>query len=163
MVLVVTGLAAVAVPVLGTVGAGVATTATVNAVAAIEGASVGATIVAAGEGALVGAGAIGGGSGAGIALATLAGPVGWAVVGCSKNNDHNGDRGYTWDCWKPVVMDDSVGLSRGITLRDLYNHPNLKQMTVDGNDFVAENARGEQFRLSPVEVKGTLAFHAAPI
>jgi hypothetical protein len=60
-------------------------------------------------------------------------------------------------------MEDSVGLSRGITLRDFYNHPNLKQMTVDGNDFVAENTRGEKFRLSSVEIKGTLAFHAAPI
>jgi hypothetical protein len=90
-----------------------------------------------------------------------AGPIGWAVVGCNKNDDHNGDNNYTWDCWKPVVMDDSVGLSRGITLRDLYNHPNLKQLTIDGNDFVAENIGGERFRLSPVEVEGTLAFHAS--
>lgn len=95
-------------------------------------------------------------------LATLAGPVGWAVVRCNKK-DHNGDSGYTWDCWKPVVIDDSVGLSRGITLRDFYNYPNLKKMTVDGNDFVTENTRGEQFCLSLVEVKGTLAFYVALI
>jgi len=120
-------------------------------------------ILAVGEGAFVGAGALGGGSSAGIALATLVGPIGWAVVGCNKTDNHNGESGYTWDCWKPVVMDDSIGLSRGITLRDLCNHQNLKQMTVDGNNFVAENIRGEQFRLSPVEVKGTLAFHATPI
>jgi hypothetical protein len=60
-------------------------------------------------------------------------------------------------------MDDSVGLSRGTTLRDLYNYSNLKQMTVDGNDFVAENIRGEQFRLFSVEVEDTFAFHAASI
>jgi hypothetical protein len=60
-------------------------------------------------------------------------------------------------------MDDSVGLSRGITLRDLYNHPNLQQMAVDGDGFVAENVSGEQFRLSPVDVDGALAFHATPI
>jgi hypothetical protein len=55
-------------------------------------------------------------------------------------------------------MDDSVGLSRGLTLRDLHNHPNLKQMIVEGNDFVAEKIRGEQFRFSTVEAEGTLAF-----
>jgi hypothetical protein len=120
MVCVVTGLGLAAAPVLGSAGAGIGITASVNAVAALEGASVGTTIMAMGEGALVGAGAVGGGSSASIALATLAGPVGWAIVGCNKNNDHTCDSGYTWDCWKPVVIDDSVGLSRGITLRDLY-------------------------------------------
>jgi hypothetical protein len=60
-------------------------------------------------------------------------------------------------------MDDSVSLSRGIALRDLYNNPNLRRMAVDGDGFVAENVRGEQFRLSPVDVDGALAFHATPI
>jgi hypothetical protein len=60
-------------------------------------------------------------------------------------------------------MDESISLSRGITLRDLYSHLNLKQMTIDDNDFIAENIRGKQFRLSPVEVTGTLAFHVSPI
>jgi hypothetical protein len=60
-------------------------------------------------------------------------------------------------------MDNSVGLSRGIALRDLYNHPNLRRMTADGDGFVAENIRGEQFRLSPVDIDGALAFHATPI
>ncbi|KAH8582344.1 hypothetical protein B0O99DRAFT_264563, partial [Bisporella sp. PMI_857] len=129
-------------------GATVAGGALVPTVAAIEGITgAGAAVLAVGEGAVVGVGVIGGGSSAaGIALATLVGPIGWAVVGCNRNNDHNGHSGYTWDCWKPVVMDNSVGFSHGITLRDLYNHPNLKQMTIDGNDFVAENIQGEQFR-----------------
>ena len=147
----------------GATAAGVSIVPTAAAATGVGTASAGAAVLAVGEGAVVGVGAIGGGGSAGIALATLVGPIGWAVVGCNKNDDHNGGSGYTWDCWKPVVMDDSVGLSRGITLRDLYNHTNLKQMTVDGNDFVAENIRSEQFRLFPVEVEGTLAFHAAPI
>jgi hypothetical protein len=29
------------------------------------------------------------------------------------------------------VMDDSVGLSSGIALRDLWNHPDLRRMTID--------------------------------
>jgi len=164
MVLVFTGLGFATAPTPGSVGVGFAmTTATLNAVAAVEGLTFGSALLAIGEGAVVGVGALGGGSSAGIALAALCPPAAFAIVGCNKNDDHNGDSSYTWDCWKPVVMDDSVGLSRGITLRDLCKHPNLKQMTFDGSDFIAENIRDEQFRLSPVEVKGTLAFHASPI
>jgi hypothetical protein len=32
-----------------------------------------------------------------------------------------------------------------VALRDLYNHPNLRRMTVDDDGFIAENIRGEQF------------------
>jgi hypothetical protein len=55
--------------------------------------------------------------------------------------------------------------SCGITLRGLWNHPNLKQMTVDIDSvsFVAENIRGERFHLSPAIVNNTLAYHANPI
>jgi hypothetical protein len=60
-------------------------------------------------------------------------------------------------------MEDSVVPSRGINLRDLHNHPNLRQMTVYDESFIVENIRGEQFRLLPVPVDGTLAYHAAPI
>ncbi|KAF8859221.1 HET-domain-containing protein [Acephala macrosclerotiorum] len=81
----------------------------------------------------------------------------WAILGAD---------GYIWDCWdcwNPVVKDNSVGLSRGIALRDLYDHPNLWQMIVDSKGFVAENIRGERFRLSAVDVGGALAFHATSI
>jgi hypothetical protein len=46
----------------------------------------------------------------------------------------------------PGTARNSVGLSHSIALRDLYNHPNLRRMTVDGDGFTAENIRGEQFR-----------------
>ena len=147
----------------GATAAGVSIVPTAAAATGVGTASAGAAVLAVGEGAVVGAGAISGSSSAGIALATLVGPIGWAVVGCNKNDDHNGGSGYTWDCWKPVVMDDSVGLSRGLSLRDVYSHSNLRRITVDGDGFVAENIRDERFRLSPVDVDGTLAFHATPI
>jgi hypothetical protein len=93
------GLRLAAAPVFGSLGAGLTMTGvTVQTVGAIEGAGFGATVLAMREGAVVRAGAVGGGNSAGIALATLARPVGWAIVGCNKNNDHNGDSGYTWDC-----------------------------------------------------------------
>jgi hypothetical protein len=48
----------------------------------------------------------------GAATASMfAGPIGLAILGAD---------GYTWDCWKPVVTDDSVGPScfaTSITIR----------------------------------------------
>jgi hypothetical protein len=67
----------------------------------------------------------------------ILGSIGLACYGADKD---------TWDCWKPILMDNSVEPSRGITLRDL--------------SFVAENIRNERFRLSPVLINDTLAFHA---
>lgn len=144
---------------------GLSTTTTLTASSVGGAAAAGAAVAGAvGETAVVGAAtgaastvisAVAGGAIEGaITAATLAGPVGWAIVGAN---------GYTWDCWKPVVMDDTVNPSSGIALRDLYNHPNLQWMTVDGDGFVAENIRGEQFRITQVEVDGSLAFHATPI
>jgi hypothetical protein len=117
--------------------------------------------VALGEGALVGVGAIGGGGSTGIALATLAGPIGCLVVGCNKNDDHNGDSGYTWDCWKPVVRDTSTRPSYGMTLRCLAAHPNVWSMSLNQVGLLVGNIFGERFRLTPVSVEGTLAFHAS--
>lgn len=57
-------------------------------------------------------------------------------------------------------MVDSVEFSRGIPFRDLYNHPNVRQMTVEDDGSVAENIHVDQFHLSPVNVDGALAFHA---
>jgi hypothetical protein len=91
-----------------------------------------------------------------VAQGLVIGSIGLALCGAD---------GYTWDCWKPVVMDNSVGPSCGITLNDLSNHPNLKQMTMDMDSFsfVAENIRGECYRLSPVIANHALAYHASPI
>ncbi|KLU90293.1 hypothetical protein MAPG_09257 [Magnaporthiopsis poae ATCC 64411] len=163
MVGVVTGLAVAVAPVLGAVGAGTATSAAVAAsgAAALEGAGVGATVVALGEGACVGVGAIGGGSSAGIAFASLLGPIGWAIVGCDENDDQNGDGGYTWDCWKPVVRDTSTQPSCGMSLRCLAAHPNVESMSLDQGGLLVGNVFGERFRLTPVSVEGTLAFHAS--
>ncbi len=83
----------------------------------------------------------------------ILGSVGLACCGADRD---------TWDCWKPILEDNLVEPSRGITLCDLWNHPNLEQMAVDTDNasLVAENIRNERFRLSPVIVKDPLAFHA---
>lgn len=111
--------AVVAPQALQLLGATAGTTGTLGAVA--EGAIVGAGVVAGGTAAVAEAAVTTGvasalaagtiaesASAAGIAAVTIAGPVGIAVVGSDGN---------TWDCWKPVVRDDSASPSRGITLR----------------------------------------------
>lgn len=135
----------------------IATVATGSVAAAEAGAA-----LAAGAGALNGVagvvttGAAIEGAWAGAATASmLMGPVGLALVGAQNETS-----GYTWDCWKPVVLDDSVGPSCGVTLRELHGHPNLHSMTLAGDGFRVENVIGQKFVLSPVYVDGTLAFHA---
>jgi len=152
-----------AVALLGQAGATAAGSAIVPALGAAEGiGGAGAAVMAVGEGAVVGAGVIGGGSGsAGIALATFVGPIGWAVVGCKKNDNQHGESGYTWDCWKPVVRDKSTRPSCGMTLRCLAAHPNVRSMSLDQGGFLVGNIFDERFRLTPVNVEGTLAFHAS--
>ncbi|KAF5709872.1 hypothetical protein FGLOB1_5754 [Fusarium globosum] len=140
---------------------------TIGAAAAAEGVAVGSglggAILALGEGACVGAGvlATGGSGSAGIALATAVGPLGWAIVGCSKNNCHNSDSSYTWDCWKPVVRDTSTQPSYGMALRDLATHQNVQSMSLDQEGLLLDNIFGERFHLTPVSVEGKLAFHAS--
>ncbi|EUC27047.1 hypothetical protein COCCADRAFT_31365 [Bipolaris zeicola 26-R-13] len=126
--------------------------------------SAGAAVMAVGEGAVVGAGVVGGGSGsAGIALATFVGPIGWAVVGCKENNNQHGKSGYTWDCWKPIIRDTSTVASDGMTLRCLATHPNIQSMSFEQGELLVENIFGEHFRLTPVNIEGSLAFHASTL
>lgn len=146
MVVIVAGLAAAAPAALPAA----AVPAAVAGAGAVQGLNAGATIVAMGEGACYAVGA------------TVFGPIGWAVVGCNKNDD-NSESGYTWDCWKPVVRDMSARPSCGMTLRCLAAHPNVRFMSPDQDQggFLVGNIFGERFRLTPVSVEGTLAFHAS--
>jgi hypothetical protein len=89
-----------------------------------------------------------------ITVSVFAGLIRWAILGADR---------YTWNCWKPVVIDNSVGLSCSIALCNIYNDPNLQQMTVDSDSFVTENICDKQFCLSLVDVDSTLAFHTALI
>ena len=56
-------------------------------------------------------------------------------------------------------MGDSVDLSYGVALHDLYNYPNLDGTIIDGDGIVAENIRDQHFRLYLVIVNGPLPFH----
>jgi hypothetical protein len=78
-----------------------------------------------------------------------------------EHDNRNGDSGCTWDCWKPVVRDTSTRPSDGVTLRCLAAHPNVRSVSLDQGGLLAENIFGERFRLTPVSVERTLAFHAS--
>ncbi|KAK3363982.1 hypothetical protein B0T25DRAFT_597651 [Lasiosphaeria hispida] len=157
MVCVMTGITAIAAPVLGAY-----TEAVIATAAAVEGFGTGAALTTAvGEGALVGMGALAGGSSTGIALATLAGPFGWLLVGCNENDHDIGGSGYTWDCWKPVIRDASARPSRGMALRCLAAHRNVQSVSLDWGELVVGNVFGERFRLTPVRVEGSMALHAS--
>ncbi|KJR86288.1 uncharacterized protein SPSK_02798 [Sporothrix schenckii 1099-18] len=162
MVLVVSSLTVVAVSGLGAPVGGAAVSAAVSAGSTVTGIPVVTSVVALGEGALVGIGSLAGGSSSGIALATLAGPVGAAVVGYAALG--SGTVVASWDCWKPIVRDPSTQPSRGISLGDLAAHPHVDSIVWShGGDLVVANIFGERFHRRPVDVDGSLAFHASPL
>ncbi|CAI9630051.1 unnamed protein product [Alternaria burnsii] len=137
---------AVNAAVSGAVGTALGTAATAGTAQVLAGAAGTAASNAAVAAGAVAPGAL---SGAASALAVV-GPAGWVMLGAD---------GYSWDCWKPIVLDESLEPSQGISLRELCCHPNLRRITAFGDGFLAENIRGEKFRLSPTDVNGALAFH----
>ncbi|KAJ4161509.1 uncharacterized protein LMH87_007547 [Akanthomyces muscarius] len=132
-------------------------------IGSLEGLSAQASVVALGEGTAIATGLIGSGgsSATGFALASMLGPLGCAIVGCDKNESAGGDGVYTWDCWKPILREFSMQPSRGMPVHRLVSHPNVQSVSPYRNGLIVENVFGERFRLDPVSVQGTLAFHAS--
>ncbi|OWA52809.1 hypothetical protein BV898_17252 [Hypsibius exemplaris] len=86
--------------------------------------------------------------------------------------------GYTWDCWKAILRDDSSVPSHGRLLRDVALDPRIKRITidppisldtsiVDTSEFpliVLENVWDESFVIKYVHVPGHgLAAHAVRV
>ncbi|CAF3390054.1 unnamed protein product [Rotaria socialis] len=149
-----TGLAA------GGTATGVATTAGASVATAVgastaAGAAAG-TISAAGAGsAIVTAAGTATGAASGTAISSIiggviSGPVGWVVLGCSEDKSTGL---YTFDCWKPIVHDDSIEPSNGKFLCDIVADSRIKKVTTqnnsDGNlsQFVLENIWNESFNI----------------
>lgn len=147
---------------MGTVGVGAGTGTALGAAAgsataagAIAGSVATGTAAGAGAGAIaggtaaagVGASGIGGGA---LAAGISAGPIGWLCVGTKEGS---GGSRVTYDCWKPVLHDNSEELSSGMLLRDLLSHPNIAHVTVtpeaytDLPHIVLENIWKEKFEI----------------
>lgn len=67
----------------------------------------------------------------------------------------------TWDCWKPIVHDESSTPSKGIFLMDLIGHQNVKSTNVIDSNIIIENVWNERFVLQPVCLPdGQVALHS---
>jgi hypothetical protein len=110
------------------------------------------------------------------------GPIGWTILGAIEDviNDASNDAssGFTFDCWKPVVHDETTEPSQGKFLRDIMEDSRMKNVVVvdnnvdnDNNDgqgllplIVLENVWNEKFRVDFVMLPSkVLAAHAVLI
>ena len=96
---------------------------------------------------LVGAAA----AGASVALPAAAvlvasGPAGWVILGTATTQQ---EAEYTFDCWKPVLHDDSRSPSSGKLLREVVMDSRIKIVSLNqqSNELVLENIWHERFRI----------------
>ena len=150
------------VAIVGAIGGSLAGVATTGAVTgALTGAGSAAAVTSAS------AGAAGIASSAATTVAALSGPIGWLVLGTEESRTHST---YTYDCWKPLLHDESSNLSHGKLLKDVAADSRIKQMTVMPTDdpmypqIIFTNIWHEQYRIDYVHLPGDqLAAHAVHI
>ena len=75
------------------------------------------------------------------------GPLGLVVLGASPTPANQSDVTYTFDCWKPVLHENSQSPSNGKLLRDVILDPRIKRLVVNrqSSEIVLENIWDEQF------------------
>jgi hypothetical protein len=78
------------------------------------------------------AGTAAGTSTAGLTAGIASGPVGWLLLGAEPHStQHHPVSDATFDCWKPVVRDDSTQLSSGKLLKEMMTDERIKEVIVD--------------------------------
>ncbi|CAF1123172.1 unnamed protein product [Adineta steineri] len=84
-------------------------------------------------------------------LTVQKGVIGKALLGFSE--DKSTGLYTTFDCWKPILHDDSVEPSNGKLLRDIVADSRIKKVTIQNNSdgsisqFVLENIWNESFNI----------------
>ena len=176
-------------------GAGVAAGAT-GATATAVGTAAATSAGVAGSAAL-GVGGTGAGTAAAVSGGLALGPIGWIALGAEakiplivstntgvshikketsehitslcqyETNIFDQNPEYTFDCWKPVLHDESEEPSKGKLLREVVAHPNIKQVIMESHDdgqlkeLLIENVWDEKFRIDFVILPSQqLAAHA---
>ena len=83
-----------------------------------------------------------------------ANPWSLLTVGTTIKGDEND---ITFDCWKPVVRDNSDEASHGMSLSDMMTHPNVHDVVVTPGallpNIVIENIWNEKFQLDYVVLR----------
>lgn len=99
------------------------------------------------------------GAAASAAMATVSPPLGGAILGVSD------DKGvYNFDCWKPVLRDESKTPSKGLLLRDVLEDPRIRTVEVKEECLVLSNIWDEKFEIYFLELPwGQLGAHAVKI
>eukprot|EP00928_Gymnodinium_smaydae_P075195 TRINITY_DN581_c0_g1_i4.p1 TRINITY_DN581_c0_g1~~TRINITY_DN581_c0_g1_i4.p1 ORF type:complete len:175 (-),score=23.52 TRINITY_DN581_c0_g1_i4:302-826(-) len=70
----------------------------------------------------------------------------------------------TWDCWKPIVRDDSTTPSRGRPLIDILKDPVISDYSVGNHSIVVRNRWNESWRIDPLILPwGEVAAHASQL
>jgi hypothetical protein len=70
----------------------------------------------------------------------------------------------SWDCWKPIVHDESPIPSKGMPLDDLLQHSNVQFHRMYDSSVLVQNKWNEQFLLQPVALPdGQVALHAEKV
>jgi hypothetical protein len=92
------------------------------------------------------------------------GPVGWMVLGAAQEETA---AACTFDCWKPVLHDDSLESSNGRLLRDVVIDSRIKQVTTALSatsslpEIFLENIWNERFRIEYIMLPtNQMAAHA---
>ena len=97
-----------------------------------------AVATGAGATASVGGGVTAAGAGVAVAVSTPVIIAGAALVGAEVGVS------ITWDCWKPVVHEESEAPSAGMTLKELAEHENVEMViTGEYDQIIILNKFGE--------------------
>lgn len=95
--------------------------------------------------------------GAAFVACAATGPPGWiagAMLGAAEG-------GVSWDCWKPVLHDNSTVLSSGIMMEKVFADARVRKVSVDADKLVIRNIWEEEFIITFHDIKGHgIAAHA---
>jgi hypothetical protein len=94
-------------------------------------------------------------------------PIGWFVLGAKKAQDKKKEQLITYDCWKPVLRDQTKCLSKGKTLNIILNDKRVnnyyftKYNNLINWELIVTNIFNDKFKITPVIVNDTKYAHAS--
>jgi hypothetical protein len=139
-------------------------------VATTAGTAAGAAVTA--GGAAVTSGAASTAYAAGTSAVLFGNPLGLIVLGAETNHTSSAimsSDNLSWDCWKPILQEESTVASLGMPLNDILLHPDVTVEVVEIDspaEFLIQvsNKWGTRFRIEPVHLpSGALAAHATRV